>query len=78
MDQFKPHLEFHPINMDDGWAPPPGYPISVKQKILASDIDENGKPGSRTRLLKFDPRAYTEAPFVGRILLEMHYPSKNL
>ena len=60
----KPHLEFHKLDMDDGFATPPGYPSGIKQKILASDIDETNKKGSRTRLLRFDPGVYTTAPFV--------------
>jgi hypothetical protein len=35
-----------------------------QQKILASDLDETGKMGSRSRLLKFDPGLYTTIPFV--------------
>jgi hypothetical protein len=31
---------------------------------LASDLDEAGKMGSRTRLLRFAPGVYTTAPFV--------------
>lgn len=60
----KPHLEFHKLDMDEGFATPPGYPSGIKQKILASDIDETNKKGSRTRLLRFDPGVYTTAPFV--------------
>lgn len=60
----KPHLEFHKLDMDSEWETPPGYPSGIKQKILASDIDETGKAGSRTRLLKFDPGTYSTVPFV--------------
>ncbi len=60
----KPHLEFHKLDMGDGFITPPGYPSGIKQKILASDIDETNKKGSRTRLLRFDPGVYTTAPFV--------------
>ena len=60
----KPHLEFHPIDMQNGWVTPPGYPPGIKQKTLASDIDEKRKIGSRTRLLRFAPGVYTTAPFV--------------
>jgi len=64
MPMNKPHLEFCPLDMETGWAVPPGYPEGIKQKILASDIDETAKTGSRTRLLKFDPGTYTTKPFV--------------
>ena len=60
----KPHLEFEKLDMGSGWATPEGYPPGIKQKILASDIDERAKTGSRTRLLRFDPGTYTVKPFV--------------
>lgn len=60
----KPHLEFFPLDMNAGWETPPGYPAGIKQKILASDIDETKKTGSRSRLLRFDPGAYSTVPFV--------------
>ena len=52
------------VDMSEGWATPQGYPSGIKQKILASDLDESRKMGSRTRLLRFDPGVYTTAPFV--------------
>lgn len=64
MSAGKPHLEFHTLDMSTGWETPPGYPEGIKQKILASDLDENGKRGSRTRLLRFDPGVHTTEPFV--------------
>lgn len=60
----KPHLEFVSIDMEKGWEKPPGYPAGIEQKILASDLDEEKKTGSRTRLLRFAPGAYTTQPFV--------------
>ena len=60
----KPHLEFFAVDMKDGWTSPPGYPAGIQQKILASDLDEVRKTGSRTRLLRFQPGEYTAAPFV--------------
>lgn len=64
MAMNKPHLEFCALDMEEGWATPEGYPAGIKQKILASDIDEANKSGSRTRLLRFDPGTYTTEPFV--------------
>jgi len=64
MPMNKPHLEFHAVDMNSGWITPPGYPAGIEQKILASDLDEAGKMGSRTRLLRFAPGVYTTAPFV--------------
>jgi len=60
----KPHLEFHRLDMQSGWATPPGYPAGIEQKILAGALDETGRNGSRTRLLRFQPGIFTTAPFV--------------
>jgi hypothetical protein len=60
----KPHLEFVGVDMQAGWETPPGYPPGFTQKILASDIDEEAKRGSRTRLLRLEPGAYSTEPFV--------------
>ena len=47
----KPHIEFEMVSNENGWETPLGYPKGIKQKILASDINENTKTGSRSRLL---------------------------
>ena|ERR1700732_2377568 len=60
----KPHIEFCRIDVASGWETPPGYPTSIKQKVLASNLDEIAKTGSRTRLLRFDAGAFTVDPFV--------------
>lgn len=60
----KPHMEFVELDMGTGWETPAGYPSGIKQKILASDIDEAKQTGSRTRLLRFEPGVFTTAPFV--------------
>ena len=64
MPMNKPHLEFHTLNMSEGWETPPGYPSGIQQKILASDINETAKMGSRSRLLRFQPGVFTTKPFV--------------
>src|SRR6266700_5403318 len=64
MPMNKPHLEFHRLDLEQGWATPEGYPSGIQQKILARDIDERRKTGSRSRLLRFEPGVYTTAPFV--------------
>jgi hypothetical protein len=64
MPMNKPHIEFLALDMQSGWATPKGYPDGIKQKILASDLDELRKTGSRTRLLRFEPGVFTTAPFV--------------
>jgi len=60
----KQHLEFVKVDLNTGWERPPGYPPGFYQKILASDLDETGKKGSRTRLLKIEPGAFSTVPFV--------------
>ena len=53
----KQHLEFVNVDLKSGWEVPAGYPPGFYQKILASDLDEKSKRGSRTRLLKIEPGA---------------------
>ena len=60
----KEHKEFYPIEMEGGWQSPPGYPDGVQQKILSGALDESAKTGTRTRLLRFLPGAFTTAPFL--------------
>ena len=64
MSALKPHLEFHRLDMTGGWETPPGYPAGIEQKILAGALDEEGRSGNRTRLLRFTPGVFTTAPFV--------------
>ena len=60
----KQHLEFVKVDLNSGWETPPGYPPGFYQKILASDLDERAKRGSRTRLLKIEAGAFSTEPFV--------------
>ncbi|SOE98793.1 ChrR Cupin-like domain-containing protein [Burkholderia sp. OK233] len=78
MAMNKPHLEFIQLDMNTGWAVPPGYPQGITQKILASDIDEARKSGSRTRLLRFEPGVYTKKPFVHDHWEEVYLVSGDL
>jgi hypothetical protein len=64
MPYDKPHVDFDEFDLTAGWEAPPGYPHGITRKILASDIDETKKSGSRTHLLRFDPGVFTTAPFV--------------
>jgi hypothetical protein len=64
MPMNKPHLEFTRVDLAAGWETPPGYPAGIQQKMLASDLDEARKTGSRSRLLRFAPGVFTTAPFV--------------
>lgn len=60
----KEHKEFSRLDLDSGWETPSGYPSGIKQKIIAGHLDERRKRGFRTRHLKFEPGAFTSAPFV--------------
>jgi hypothetical protein len=59
----KEHLEFHPLDLDAGWERPAGYPEGIDQKILAGGLDPANQRGSQTRLLRFQPGAFTTEPF---------------
>ena len=78
MPMNKPHLEFHKIDMKQGWLTPPGYAAGIEQKILASDLDENRKMGSRTRLLKIGPGVFTTKPFIHEYWEEVYVISGDL
>jgi len=60
----KIHDEFRTVDLSTGWEVPPGYPSGIQQKILSGSLDETGKRGSRTRILRFEPGVYTTKPFV--------------
>lgn len=64
MAHRKPHMEFERLDLTQGWETPPGYPPTIQQKVLASDLDEARKTGSRTRLLRFAPGGFSTKPFV--------------
>lgn len=74
----KIHDEFRAVDMSSGWAVPAGYPDGIEQKILSGNLDEVGKRGSRTRLLRFSPGIYTTAPFVHEYWEEVYLVSGDL
>jgi hypothetical protein len=78
MPMNKPHIEFRRLDFATGWETPNGYPPTIHQKILASDIDESRKTGSRTRLLRFAPGAFTTTPFVHDHWEEVYLMSGDL
>ena len=60
---LKEHLEFFTLDLTTGWEVPAGYPQGIQQKIISGVLHEAEKKGSRTRLLRFDPGAFTTEPF---------------
>ena len=74
----KAHDEFHALDMNSGWEVPPGYPQGIQQKILSGSLDEPGRRGSRTRLLRFLPGVFTTAPFVHEYWEEVYLLSGDL
>jgi ChrR Cupin-like domain len=78
MRDGKPHIEFQHVDLAAGWAPIPGYPRGLQEKVLASDLDERAKRGSRTRFLRFMPGAFTLAPFVHDHWEEVYLVSGDL
>ena len=74
----KIHDEFRTVDMTSGWETPPGYPAGIQQKILAGALDEAGRRGTRTRLLRFDPGVFTTAPFVHEYWEEVYLVSGDL
>lgn len=60
----KEHKEFYAVDLGGEWVVPEGYPEGMKHKILVGHLDEAGKTGCRTRLLKFEPGVFTTEPFV--------------
>jgi len=74
----KRHDEFHSLDLSEGWETPPGYPEGIKQKILSGALDEEGRRGTRTRLLRFDAGTFTTAPFVHEYWEEVYLVSGDL
>lgn len=72
------HMEFHTLDMSEGWHSPEGYPAGIQQKILAGALDEKAEKGRRTRLLRFEAGTYTTEPFVHRYWEEVFLISGDL
>src|SRR5438552_12470803 len=78
MSVNKEHKEFHTLDMSRGWETPPGYPKGIEQKILSGGLDEAGRRGTRTRLLRFAPGVFTTTPFVHEYWEEVYLVSGDL
>jgi hypothetical protein len=75
---IKEHLEFHRLDLATGWERIPGYPDGIQQKILSGSLDERRGGGTRTRLLRFEPGAFTTQPFVHEYYEEVFQLSGSL
>ena len=75
---LKEHLEFFTLDLTTGWETPPGYPEGVQQKIISGSLDEDNHTGSRTRLLRFAPGAFTTEPFIHDYWEEVFLASGSL
>lgn len=69
---LKPHTEFETLDLLSGWEVPVGYPSGIEQKVLSGHLDEINSTGCRTRLLRFQPGAYTTAPFMHKYWEEVY------
>jgi hypothetical protein len=74
----KVHDEFRAVDMNVGWETPPGYPAGIAQKVLSGSLDEMNKSGTRTRIVRFAPGAFTTKPFVHDYWEEVFLFSGNL
>lgn len=74
----KQHDEFYALDLDRGWVTPDGYPGGIQQKILAGALDEQTRHGTRTRLLRFAPGAFTTAPFIHEYWEEVYLITGDL
>jgi hypothetical protein len=52
----KPAVDFHTLDVDEGWEPAPGAAPGIEQKLLSGALDETNKVGARTRLIRFRAR----------------------
>ncbi len=75
---LKEHLEFFRLDLETGWDTLPGYPSGIEQKILAGFLNEEASEGSRTRLLRLRPGAFTTEPFVHNYWEEVFQLSGDL
>lgn len=62
----KVHDEFRAVDLNSGWQAPAGYKpgSGVEEKIISGGLDEVNKRGTRTRLLRFQPGAFSTSTIV--------------
>ena len=62
--KIKPPIEFHQLDLTEGWEPAPGAAPGVEQKMLSGMLDEEAGIGVRTRLIRFQPGTVAPNQFV--------------
>jgi hypothetical protein len=60
---LKEHQEFFTIDLTSGWEALGDRYQGIEQKILSGHLEEKKRIGCRTRLLLFQPGAFTTEPF---------------
>lgn len=78
MSVNKEHSEFTVVDLKTGFATPPGYPPGFAEKILAGSLDEDGRRGTRTRLMRVDSGAFSSEPFVHEYWEEVYLVAGDL
>jgi quercetin dioxygenase-like cupin family protein len=74
----KSAVEFHGLDIEEGWEAAPGAPPSIEQKLLSGKLDERNKVGTRTRLIRFQPGAVAPDQFVHDYWEEVYLISGEL
>lgn len=74
----KPAVDFHTLDVDDGWELAPGAAPGIEQKLLSGMLDETNKVGARTRLIRFQPGAIAPKQFVHDYWEEVYLISGEL
>jgi len=59
----KQHAEFPDLDLGAGWVCPDGYPDGIEERVLSGGLDTAAKQGSRTRLVRFAPGAFTSEAY---------------
>lgn len=55
------NLDFSGVDLDSGFRPYSGDGEGISEKVLADDLDKDGKTGKRTCILRLQPGVQTPA-----------------
>ena len=64
MNEIKPAVQFHELDLDGGWEPVPGGVDGLEQKLLSGRLNEETQVGVRTRLIRFHAGTKNPETFV--------------